>query len=108
MKNLQGAVFVDAGFVGLGSSIIANGKGAITPGFGVRYLSPVGPIRVDLGIRPSLTDSLSVITEVIGADGSRRLVQLKAPRNYNPVEGGSGIKKVLNRLALHLSIGQAF
>jgi outer membrane protein insertion porin family len=108
MKDLQGAVFVDAGFVGVGSSIIANGKGAITPGFGVRYLSPVGPIRVDLGIRPSLTDSLSVITEVIGADGSRRLVQLKTPRNYNPVEGGSGIKKVLNRLALHLSIGQAF
>lgn len=108
MKHLQAAVFVDAGFVGIGSSIIANGKGAITPGFGVRYLSPVGPIRVDLGIRPSLTDSLSVITEVIGADGSRRLVQLKTPRNYNPVEGGSGIKKVLNRLALHLSIGQAF
>jgi outer membrane protein insertion porin family len=108
MKNLQGAVFVDAGFVGTGSSIIANGKGALTPGFGVRYLSPVGPIRVDLGIRPSLTDSLTVITEVLGADGSHSLVQLKTPRNYNPVEGGSGIKKVLNRLALHLSIGQAF
>lgn len=108
MKNLQGAVFVDAGFVGTGSSIIANGKGALTPGFGVRYLSPVGPIRVDLGIRPSLTDSLTVITEVVAADGSHSLVQLKTPRNYNPVEGGSGIKKVLNRLALHLSIGQAF
>jgi outer membrane protein assembly factor BamA len=108
MKHLQGAVFVDAGFVGTGASIIANGKGAITPGFGVRYLSPVGPIRVDLGIRPSLTDSLTVITEVVAADGSHSLVQLKTPRNYNPVEGGSGIKKVLNRLALHLSIGQAF
>jgi hypothetical protein len=45
---------------------------------------------------------------VLGADGSHSLVQLKTPRNYNPVEGGSGIKKVLNRLALHLSIGQAF
>lgn len=108
MKKLQGAVFVDAGFVGTGSSIVANGKGAITPGFGVRYLSPVGPIRVDLGIRPSLTDSLTVITEVVGTDGSHRLVQLRTPRNYNPVEGGSGIKKILNRLSLHLSIGQAF
>ncbi|MEP7064574.1 MAG: BamA/TamA family outer membrane protein [Gemmatimonadota bacterium] len=108
MKNLQGAVFVDAGYVGEGASVIANGKGSVTPGFGVRYLSPVGPIRVDLGIRPSLTDSLTVITEVVEADGTHRLVQLTTPRNYNPVEGGGGIKKILNRLALHLSIGQAF
>jgi outer membrane protein insertion porin family/translocation and assembly module TamA len=108
MKNLQGAVFVDAGYVGVGSSLVANGKGAITPGFGVRYLSPVGPIRVDLGIRPSLTDSLTVITEAVQPDGTHRLVQLPLLRNYNPVEGGSGISKILNRLALHLSIGQAF
>jgi hypothetical protein len=68
----------------------------------------VGPIRVDLGIRPSLTDQLTVITEVVQPDGSHKLVQLQTPRDYNPVEGGSGISKVLNRLALHLSIGQAF
>jgi len=107
MKNLQGAVFVDAGYVGVGGGI-TNGRGAITPGFGVRYLSPVGPIRVDLGIRPSLSDSLTVITEVVQADGTHKLVRLSTPRDYNPVEGGSGISKVLNRLALHLSIGQAF
>jgi outer membrane protein assembly factor BamA len=108
MKNLQGAVFVDAGYVGAGSSVIANGRGAVTPGFGVRYLSPVGPIRVDLGIRPSLTESLNVITEVTDPNGAHRLVQLGTPIDYNPVAGGSGISQVLNRLALHLSIGQAF
>jgi outer membrane protein assembly factor BamA len=108
MKNLQGAVFVDAGYVGAGGSTGINGKGAVTPGFGVRYLSPVGPIRIDLGIRPSLTESLTVITEVVEPDGSHRLVQLPTSRNYNPVEGSSGISKILNRLALHLSIGQAF
>jgi outer membrane protein insertion porin family len=108
MKNLQGAVFVDAGFVGVGSSLVTNGKGAVTPGFGVRYLSPVGPIRVDLGIRPSITDQLTVITEEVAPDGSHRLVQLHTPREYNPVESGSGISKLLNHLALHLSIGQAF
>jgi outer membrane protein insertion porin family/translocation and assembly module TamA len=108
MKNLQGAVFVDAGYVGAGSSAAANGKAAVTPGFGVRYLSPVGPIRVDLGIRPSITDHLTVITEEVAPDGSHRLVQLKTPRAYNPVEEGSGISKLLNHLALHLSIGQAF
>ena len=108
MKNLQAAVFVDAGYVGVPSTDVIRGKGAITPGFGVRYLSPVGPIRVDLGIRPSLSDSLTVITEVTQPDGSHTLVQLRKRRNYNPVEGGSGISKILNRLALHLSIGQAF
>jgi len=108
MKNLQAAIFVDAGYVGVPHTDITSGKGAITPGFGVRYLSPVGPIRVDLGIRPSLTDQLTVITEVVQPDGSHKLVQLQTQRDYNPVEGGSGISKVLNRLALHLSIGQAF
>jgi outer membrane protein insertion porin family/translocation and assembly module TamA len=108
MKNLQAAVFVDAGYVGAGSSDATQGKAAVTPGFGVRYLSPVGPIRVDLGFRPSLTDHLTVITETVQPDGSHRLVQLAMQKAYNPVAGGSGISKVLNRLALHLSIGQAF
>ncbi|MBK5187884.1 MAG: BamA/TamA family outer membrane protein [Gemmatimonadaceae bacterium] len=108
MKHLQGAVFIDAGYVGVGASSVTSGTGAITPGFGVRYLSPVGPIRVDLGFRPSLTDQLTVITEEVAPDGTRKLVQLDTPRDYNPVEGGSGISKILNRLALHLSIGQAF
>jgi outer membrane protein assembly factor BamA len=108
MTNLQGAVFVDAGFVGAGSSAFTNGKAAVTPGFGVRYLSPVGPIRVDLGIRPSITDHLTVITEAAAPDGTHRLVELQTKRDYNPVEEGSGISKLLNHLALHLSIGQAF
>ena len=108
MKHLQAAVFVDAGYVGSGSSGLTKGKAAVTPGFGVRYLSPVGPIRVDLGFRPSVTDRLSVITEVVDPDGTHRLVQLSEQRDYNPVEGGSGISKVLNHFALHLSIGQAF
>jgi outer membrane protein assembly complex protein YaeT len=108
MKNLQGAVFVDAGYVGAGTTAFTNGKAAVTPGFGVRYLSPVGPIRVDLGIRPSITDHLTVITEEVASDGTHRLVELQQPRDYNPVEEGSGISKLLNHLALHLSIGQAF
>jgi outer membrane protein insertion porin family len=108
MKNLQAAVFVDAGYVGAGSTDVTQGKAAVTPGFGVRYLSPVGPIRVDLGIRPSVTDRLSVITEVVDPDGTHRLVQLDKQVDYNPVEDGSGISKVFNHLALHLSIGQAF
>jgi len=108
MKNLQAAIFIDAGYVGSGSSDVTQGKAAVTPGFGVRYLSPVGPIRVDLGFRPSITDKLSVVTEVVDPDGTHRLVELQKQVDYNPVEDGSGISKVLNHFALHLSIGQAF
>jgi len=108
MKNLQAAVFLDAGYVGAGSSDVTKGKAAVTPGFGVRYLSPVGPIRVDLGFRPSVTDKLTVITEVVDPDGTHRLVELGKQLNYNPVQDGSGISKVLNHFALHLSIGQAY
>jgi outer membrane protein assembly factor BamA len=108
MKNLQAAVFLDAGYVGSGSTDVTQGKAAVTPGFGVRYLSPVGPIRVDLGFRPSVTDNLTVITEVVDPDGTHRLVQLHDKWRYNPVADGSGISKVLNHFALHLSIGQAF
>jgi outer membrane protein insertion porin family len=109
-RQLGGAVFVDGAFVGEGAlREITKGTGAITPGFGLRYRSPVGPIRVDLGIRPTLVERLRVITEATAPDGTHRLVELGTPKNYDPLEGsGSGIRQVLSRLTLHLSIGQAF
>jgi len=119
MKNLGGAVFLDGAIVGenvvdplIGGlstlKNLVNGAGAITPGFGIRYYSPVGPIRVDLGINPSLAEDLAVVTE-LPVNGLNTLVPLDIPRRYSPSAGaGSAIGKVLNRLTLHLSIGQAF
>jgi outer membrane protein assembly factor BamA len=109
-KKLYGAVFVDGAFVGSGPfEDVTKGTGAVTPGFGARYLSPVGPIRVDLGVRPTLREDLSVITEVRDpVTGGRSIVKLETPMRYDPVEGGSGFRQILNRLTLHLSIGQAF
>jgi outer membrane protein assembly factor BamA len=109
-QTLQGAVFVDGARVGesLGG-LFSAAAGAVTPGFGVRYASPVGPIRVDLGIRPGRVEDLPVITETVGEDGLRRLVRLETLRRYDPLEDTSGFfSKVLNRLTLHLSIGEAF
>jgi hypothetical protein len=107
---LQGAVFLDGALVGEGVRDLLRGGGrALTPGFGARWQSPVGPIRVDLGIRPLLVEELDVITEVVGDDGVRRLVRLGTPRRYNPLEDASGfLDQVLGRLVLHLSIGEAF
>jgi outer membrane protein assembly factor BamA len=118
LKNLGGAVFIDGAAVGervfdpLGGGLqtfrdLVSGTGAITPGFGVRYYSPVGPIRVDLGINPSQAEDLAVVTELV-KNGRRQIVPLETPRRYAPGGGDSGFGRILNRLTLHLSIGQAY
>ena len=121
-RQLVGAVFLDGAILGAGSiNNITQGTGALTPGFGVRYESPVGPIRVDLGIRPTLQRALPVVTEVRGEDGQLKLVDLSPPGGChgrvaspgcrvfpNPGEKQSFLRRLSNRLTLHLSIGQAF
>jgi outer membrane protein assembly factor BamA len=119
IKNLGGAVFIDGAAVGervfdpLAGGVaslkdLVTGTGAITPGFGIRYYSPVGPIRVDLGVNPSQSEDLAVVTQ-LNIDGKSTLVPLDIPRRYSPTAGaGSALGKILNRLTLHLSIGQAY
>jgi outer membrane protein assembly factor BamA len=117
-SSLGGAVFVDGASVGekvldpLGGGLsslgdLVKGRTAITPGFGVRYYSPVGAIRVDLGYNPSQMEDLAVVTE-LQRNGRSEIVPLDIPRHYSPLAGTTGIKNVLNRLTLHLSIGEAF
>jgi hypothetical protein len=119
-------VFVDGAVVGAAnlrditaptSSSTLGITGAITPGFGFRYRSPIGPIRLDFGINPKLEEELNVISE----DETGQLVQVtcqNAPpgtcpnsrRLYNPAggAGGSFLSRLANRLTLHLSIGEAY
>jgi outer membrane protein assembly factor BamA len=106
---LGGAVFVDGATVGDRNLNIPSGaRRAITPGFGIRYRSPVGPIRVDLGIKPDIAEELPVVTSVT-EDGETRIVQLETLKRYDPLEDSGGFfRQALNRLTLHLSIGEAF
>jgi outer membrane protein assembly factor BamA len=118
LRNLGGAVFIDGAAVGervfdpLGGGLqtfknLVSGTGAITPGFGIRYYSAVGPIRVDLGINPSQAEDLPVVTELV-KNGRLQIIPLETPRRYSAGGGGSSIGRLLNRLTLHLSIGQAY
>jgi hypothetical protein len=117
-------VFVDMGMLGEGSlRDVSSGTRAVTPGFGVRYRSPVGAVRVDLGIRPTLQETLPVITQtarVVNGDTSNVLLDLTQDtqcrgagdgaagcRRY-PQENATGIRGLVRRLVLHLSIGEAF
>ncbi len=105
-NQLTGAVFVDAGVVTQNvDRSLPGSRAAITPGFGVRYRSPVGPIRVDFGINPGRAERLPVISEEI-VNGVRRLVRLDTRREYAVSRGG--FTGVLDRMVLHLSIGEAF
>ncbi len=107
-RKLTAALFIDGAVLGSGPlptlqnfTNITRGTGAITPGFGIRYKSAVGPIRVDIGFAPARTEQLPVVTEVtIG--GNRKIVPLTTTRSYTPA------KTLLERFTLHFSIGQAY
>lgn len=109
LRHMVGAVFLDGAVVGSGNvggipriSSIVKGTGAVTPGFGVRYESPVGPIRIDFGINPNRAEQLAVVTSVPDANGRRTIVPLSMTRSYS--QG----KTLLSRLTLHFSIGEAY
>ncbi len=108
--GLSGAVFVDGAVVGTTRFTALLGSTAtITPGFGVRFLTPVGPVRLDLGVRPRVVERLPVITQVTAADSRARLVTLTTPRRFDQAEATGGfLKQIFSRLTLHLAIGPAF
>lgn len=77
-----------------------------TPGAGVRFLSPVGPLRLDVGYNPTGAESLPVVVSL--ANGS--LVELPDPVLYDPFgyDDPSLLTRVWRRLQFHISIGEAF
>lgn len=104
-----GAIFVDGARVSDPTlDEMVQGRSAITPGFGVRYSSPIGPVRIDLGIRSAADEELTVITE-LDEGVEQRLIRLDVPKRFDPAEGSGGfLSSVTNRLTLHLSIGESF
>ena len=115
-RKIEYAVFLDGAIVG-GSAIgnlsdslsLPRYSMAITPGVGFRYKSPVGPIRVDLGYNPRVTEQLPVLTTIRDTSGVEVFVPLSTTRAYT--SGGTApgfLGAIFNRLVLHLAIGQAF
>jgi outer membrane protein assembly factor BamA len=103
-QQLSGAVFVDGGVVTQRTNpTLPKRRAAVTPGFGFRYRSPVGPIRADIGFNPGAKELLPVVTENT-VNGQKTLVTLQQRRIYAPTMGHG----ILGRMVLHLSIGEAF
>jgi len=122
--NLQGVTFTDFGQVWDRGDPLTLHSIQVTPGVGVRYMSPIGPIRVDLayrfrggqdlsvvttGIRPydpqqdAAADRLQVNGQAIPWVRSRDLAVLGPPVFYGETPALS-----MRRFQLHFSIGQAF
>ncbi len=101
--DVEAVTFVDFGQVWGGDQAVNLEAVEFTPGIGLRYLSPVGPLRLDLGYNFRGGEPLSVITQRIEAGApyveTGDLVVL-GPR---VLSGGSE-----SRFQLHISIGQAF
>ena len=126
-RRWETAVFADFGRIWTEQESRGESRLEISPGVGVRYLSPIGPIRVDLGYRFRGGENLQLVTSQIRPFGegdderdriSRRVEGGREVIDYVPSEelallgplvafGPSGGFS-LRRLQLHLSIGQAF
>jgi outer membrane protein insertion porin family len=122
--RLRGAAFVDYGQVWETTSGVKLADMIATPGLGVRYFSPIGPIRVDVGYYTGRGQTLTVVTNqvciidaatgdctppVVGVNYDYNLIRdtnlleiLDTPVQWNPR------RNFLQRLQLHFSIGQAF
>ena len=126
-RSLEAAIFTDFGRIWTepGSGKVTRLE--IAPGVGIRYLSPAGPIRVDVGYRFRGIEPLQVVTtqirafeegddpadkisgnvggqeEVIDYVVTEELAVLDPRVFYGPRSGFS-----FSRLQIHLSIGQAF
>lgn len=131
--NFQGATFVDVGQVWARTPdqvlTVDLGDLELSPGFGVRWFSPVGPVRVDVAYRFRDAEALPVLTEslepCVVADGCAQADQLRivgpgGGQDAIPWRRGLELQRLgqsvlfgdtsrwWQRLQFHFSIGQAF
>ncbi len=109
-KQLGAVAFLDGAYVGVaGITSPAPGKGAVTPGAGLRYRSPLGVLRLDVGLRPVGHEMLPVVAAVPDGTGGTRIVRLAQEKSYSPIDPNPGtLRSIGRRLVVHFAMGQAF
>jgi outer membrane protein assembly factor BamA len=110
VRQLGAVLFLDGAYVGTGGlASPARGKGAVTPGGGFRYRSPLGVLRLDIGLRPVGAESLPVVVAVADPSGAQRIVTLAQEKSYSPIDPSTGtLHSIARRLVVHFAMGQAF
>lgn len=96
--------FVDVGQVWLS---LGDRKDVVaTPGVGVRFRSPIGPLRLDLGFDPSGPSDLPVVAVLEGGE----IKELNRTVRFDPFtyDDPSLLLEFARRLQVQISIGEAF
>lgn len=119
--RLRGATFVDFGQVWRAGEEVRPGSLRFTPGLGIRYFSPIGPIRVDVGYNSGRAEWLTVVTTEVCERVGRECVDIDPDQVYTPDQLANRRKlrtlapvrwqphgSFIDRLQFHFSIGQAF
>lgn len=96
--------FLDVGE--LAADLGTIGAPVASPGVGVRFFSPVGPLRLDIGYDTSGAEDLPVVAEFAQSE----LLELGFPVRYDPIgyDDPGPVTEFTRRLQVHLSIGEAF
>jgi outer membrane protein assembly factor BamA len=120
--KVRAVAFVDFGHVWREAEDVNFGDVVLTPGFGFRYFSAIGPVRVDIGYNPSPAERLEVVTTKVCHQVSEELcepiqdgVEYESDSLSNTTDLltlGTVLwhadRSVWRRFQLHFSIGQAF
>jgi len=120
--NWRMVAFLDFGQVWRQPRQIHLDDVVFTPGFGFRYFSAIGPVRVDLGYNPNPAERLPVVTQKVICGGPGCTSETIEPgQEYTAdqlkntdqlVTVGSVLwnagRAWYDRFQLHFSIGQAF
>jgi outer membrane protein assembly factor BamA len=107
-RSFQLAAFADAGLLrgGGGGLVEPRWEGLLAPGAGFRWLTALGPIRVDLGYDPRPERRVPILLQ---APGQADLVHLGdvawAPHTH---DAPGPWRELIRRLQLHLAVGQPF
>jgi outer membrane protein insertion porin family/translocation and assembly module TamA len=123
-SSFEAATFADFGQVWDADESLSLADLEVTPGVGVRYLSPIGPLRIDLAYRFRGGTEMSVVTNQL-----RALEEDEVEKGIGLIVDGQKIRWTttetlavlgprvlfddspalsLSRLQIHISIGQAF
>lgn len=119
--RIRGATFLDFGQVWREHGDVSLSALQFTPGVGIRYFSPIGPIRVDVGYNPAGTERLDVITTEVCDARQDPCGDIQSGVVYQPADLANRRKlrplpavawqpyeSFTDRLQFHFSIGQAF
>jgi len=123
-EKLQAVVYLDFGQVWSERGDVKLADLEFTPGIGVRYPTPIGPLRLDLAYNfrkteflPSITSQLELFDPNLhnaddivskGSDGTEYVVSVALAPLIPAVGFGSDDLWSLSRFQIHFSIGQAF